>query len=190
MPVYEDLDCCTGSRPAYFRRMQSKSCFNFTAPDAALFAELDALAAGARQPCASGALSLPSPTRRGHLFPRTRRRALPAHVLRMRLQRLAGPGTPSAPVGTVMPSRVVADRLCAAAQALGRKPSATALNLVVLRAREAGPRPGTARRSPIPLAVIALTIFALVLLHARVVSALAISSGLRIASTRVAGSVR
>lgn len=43
MPVYEDPRLLDGISPALRKRMQGKSCFNFTAPDAALFEELDAL---------------------------------------------------------------------------------------------------------------------------------------------------
>src|SRR5690606_36850977 len=43
MPVYEDPGLLDGISPVLRKRMQGKSCFNFTAPDAALFEELDAL---------------------------------------------------------------------------------------------------------------------------------------------------
>ena len=45
MPVYEDPGLLEAISPALRKRMQGKSCFNFTAPDAALFAEIDALTA-------------------------------------------------------------------------------------------------------------------------------------------------
>lgn len=43
MPVYEDPSLLEGTSDALRRKMQGKSCFNFTAVDPALFAELDAL---------------------------------------------------------------------------------------------------------------------------------------------------
>lgn len=45
MPVYEDPSLLDGISPALRKRMQGKSCFNFSAPDSALFDELDALTA-------------------------------------------------------------------------------------------------------------------------------------------------
>ena len=57
MPVYEDPALLNGISDALRRRMQGKSCFNFTHHDAALFNELDALtarcAAAARGPAAA-----------------------------------------------------------------------------------------------------------------------------------------
>lgn len=43
MPVYEDPGLLAGISPGLRKRIQGKSCFNFTAPDVALFDELDAL---------------------------------------------------------------------------------------------------------------------------------------------------
>lgn len=43
MPVYEDPGLLDGISPGLRKRMQGKSCFNFTAMDAALLDELDAL---------------------------------------------------------------------------------------------------------------------------------------------------
>jgi hypothetical protein len=43
MPVYLNPALLDGISPGLKKRMQGKSCFNFTAPDAALFAELAAL---------------------------------------------------------------------------------------------------------------------------------------------------
>ncbi len=43
MPVYTHPELLEGLSPQLRRRMQGKSCFNFSTPDAALFAELDAL---------------------------------------------------------------------------------------------------------------------------------------------------
>lgn len=43
MPVYEDPGLLEGISPALRKRMQGKSCFNFTGPDSALFEEMDAL---------------------------------------------------------------------------------------------------------------------------------------------------
>ena len=43
MPVYVDPALLDGVSPALRKRMQGKSCFNFTAPDDALFAELGSL---------------------------------------------------------------------------------------------------------------------------------------------------
>jgi hypothetical protein len=45
MPVYSHAPLQQGISPALRQRMQGKSCFNFTAPDAALLRELDALTA-------------------------------------------------------------------------------------------------------------------------------------------------
>jgi hypothetical protein len=45
MPVYEDPGLLDGISPGLRRRMQGKSCFNFTVVDAALLQELDALTA-------------------------------------------------------------------------------------------------------------------------------------------------
>ena len=44
MPVYADPALATSISPALRRRMQGKSCFNFTVIDEALFAELAELA--------------------------------------------------------------------------------------------------------------------------------------------------
>lgn len=44
-PVYMYPDLLEGATPELRTRMQGKSCFSFRAPDAALFAELAALAA-------------------------------------------------------------------------------------------------------------------------------------------------
>ena len=43
MPVYEDPALLNGISDALRHRMQGKSCFNFTADEPLLFAELDAL---------------------------------------------------------------------------------------------------------------------------------------------------
>lgn len=43
MPVYEDPSLLTGISDALRKRMQGKSCFNFSAEDSLLFGELDAL---------------------------------------------------------------------------------------------------------------------------------------------------
>lgn len=43
MPVYVHPELLDGISPALRKRMQGKSCFNFTAPDDALFAELGSL---------------------------------------------------------------------------------------------------------------------------------------------------
>ena len=43
MPVYEDPALLSGISDALRKKMQGKSCFNFTADDALLFKELDAL---------------------------------------------------------------------------------------------------------------------------------------------------
>ena len=43
MPVYEDPDLLDGISDALRKKMQGKSCFNFTADDPMLFKELDAL---------------------------------------------------------------------------------------------------------------------------------------------------
>jgi hypothetical protein len=43
MPVYEDPGLLDRISPALRKRMQGKSCFNFTTMDAALLDELDAL---------------------------------------------------------------------------------------------------------------------------------------------------
>ncbi|WP_051175971.1 hypothetical protein [Luteimonas mephitis] len=43
MPVYEDPALLDGISDALRKRMQGKSCFNFTADDPQLFRELDAL---------------------------------------------------------------------------------------------------------------------------------------------------
>ena len=43
MPVYEDPGLLDGISPGLRKRMQGKSCFNFTAMDSALLDELDAL---------------------------------------------------------------------------------------------------------------------------------------------------
>lgn len=49
MPVYGSAALAAAISPGLKKRMQGKSCFNFTAPDPALFAELAALTeAGAR----------------------------------------------------------------------------------------------------------------------------------------------
>ena len=45
MPVYENPDLLAGTSDALRRKMQGKSCFNFSAVDPGLFAELDALTA-------------------------------------------------------------------------------------------------------------------------------------------------
>jgi hypothetical protein len=45
MPVYVHPDLLEGMSPELRRRMQGKSCFNFTRPDDALFAELETLTA-------------------------------------------------------------------------------------------------------------------------------------------------
>lgn len=50
IPVYEHPARLSGTSEALRARMQGKSCFNFVAPDPALFAELDALTAR----CAAG----------------------------------------------------------------------------------------------------------------------------------------
>jgi hypothetical protein len=50
MPVYTNPELLDGISPALRKRMQGKSCFNFTKPDEALFAELRELtAAGFRR---------------------------------------------------------------------------------------------------------------------------------------------
>ena len=43
MPVYEDPGLLDGISPGLRKRMQGKSCFNFTTMDAALLDELDGL---------------------------------------------------------------------------------------------------------------------------------------------------
>jgi hypothetical protein len=43
MPLYEDPALLNGISDALRKKMQGKSCFNFTADDALLFKELDAL---------------------------------------------------------------------------------------------------------------------------------------------------
>lgn len=43
MPVYEDPGLLTGTTDALRKKMQGKSCFNFSAEDPSLFKELDAL---------------------------------------------------------------------------------------------------------------------------------------------------
>ncbi len=43
MPVYEDPGLLDGMSDALRKKMQGKSCFNFTAGDPVLFAELDTL---------------------------------------------------------------------------------------------------------------------------------------------------
>jgi len=43
MPVYEDPTLLTGLTAALRKRMQGKSCFNFSVEDQLLFGELDAL---------------------------------------------------------------------------------------------------------------------------------------------------
>lgn len=43
MPIYEDPSLLTGTTDALRKKMQGKSCFNFSAEDPALFKELDAL---------------------------------------------------------------------------------------------------------------------------------------------------
>ena len=43
MPVYEDPALLNGISDALCKKMQGKSCFNFTADDPMLFKELDAL---------------------------------------------------------------------------------------------------------------------------------------------------
>lgn len=43
MPVYEDPGLLAGTTDALRKRMQGKSCFNFSADDPLLFQELDAL---------------------------------------------------------------------------------------------------------------------------------------------------
>jgi len=49
-PLYLDPSMKDGMSPALTKRMQGKTCFNFKAPDPALFAELEALTAeGARR---------------------------------------------------------------------------------------------------------------------------------------------
>lgn len=45
MPVYEHPELLEGISPGLRKRMQGKSCFNFTAVDATLLEELDALTA-------------------------------------------------------------------------------------------------------------------------------------------------
>ena len=45
MPLYWDASLLKGISPELQKRMQGKSCFNFTAPDPALFRELAKLAA-------------------------------------------------------------------------------------------------------------------------------------------------
>ena len=45
MPVYVHPDLIDGMSPELRKRMQGKSCFNFTRPDEALFAELERLTA-------------------------------------------------------------------------------------------------------------------------------------------------
>ena len=45
MPVYTNPELLDGISPALQKRMQGKSCFNFTKPDEVLFAELEALTA-------------------------------------------------------------------------------------------------------------------------------------------------
>ena len=45
MPVYVHPDLLDGMSRELRKRMQGKSCFNFTRPDKALFAELETLAA-------------------------------------------------------------------------------------------------------------------------------------------------
>lgn len=45
MPVYEHPELLDGISPVLRKRMHGKSCFNFTAVDAALLEELDALTA-------------------------------------------------------------------------------------------------------------------------------------------------
>jgi hypothetical protein len=55
MPVYVHPDLLDGISPGLRKRMQGKSCFNFTKPDAALLAELERLtAAGFRRMQADG----------------------------------------------------------------------------------------------------------------------------------------
>ncbi len=46
MPIYVCPELKKTLSPELKKRMQGKACFNFTAPDESLFAELDALAAG------------------------------------------------------------------------------------------------------------------------------------------------
>lgn len=43
MPVYEDPGLLTATSDALRKKMQGKSCFNFTADDPRLFSELDTL---------------------------------------------------------------------------------------------------------------------------------------------------
>ena len=43
MPVYEDPSLLSGISDTLRKRMQGKSCFNFTVDDTSLFKELDAL---------------------------------------------------------------------------------------------------------------------------------------------------
>jgi hypothetical protein len=45
MPVYSHAELLDGVSPALRKRMQGKSCFNFTTPDEAFLAELEALTA-------------------------------------------------------------------------------------------------------------------------------------------------
>ena len=45
MPVYVHPDLLDGMSPELRKRMQGKSCFNFTRPDDTLFAELETLTA-------------------------------------------------------------------------------------------------------------------------------------------------
>jgi hypothetical protein len=45
MPVYSHPELLEAVSPALRKRMQGKSCFNFTAPDEALLSELEALTA-------------------------------------------------------------------------------------------------------------------------------------------------
>ncbi|KQT33551.1 hypothetical protein ASG29_05820 [Sphingomonas sp. Leaf412] len=48
MPLYDAPDLAADLSPGLRKRRQGKTCFNFTRPDDALFAELAALTAGAR----------------------------------------------------------------------------------------------------------------------------------------------
>lgn len=59
MCVYLDPALLEGMSPALARRMQGKSCFNFTKVDAALFDELEALTARGKAAYAERGLLLP-----------------------------------------------------------------------------------------------------------------------------------
>ena len=79
MSVYTDPELMASMSPGLRRRMQGKSCFNFTKLDESLFAELDALTAKAvaRHPEIVAAALVERPKRRQRLAgpppsPRTR----------------------------------------------------------------------------------------------------------------------